>query len=171
MWFDGSVTSPDVPGRRRRQRTSHSLDSVLTQAVAILDESGPQGLTFRALAARLGGGVGSIYWYVSSRDELLDLAADHVMADVVAAIAPIGSDDPIDDLRSIGVTVFDAIVDRPWLGAYVLRDTGIQQHSLRVYETLGEHVFDFFLRNKRAEWDAYRRHVTPYELATYLPVL
>ncbi|HEY3260292.1 MAG TPA: glutamine synthetase, partial [Pseudonocardiaceae bacterium] len=40
-----------------------------------------------------------------------------------------------------------------------------------VAETLGEHVFDFFLRNKRAEWDAYRRHVTPYELKTYLPVL
>lgn len=38
-------------------------------------------------------------------------------------------------------------------------------------ETLGEHVFDFFLRNKRAEWDAYRSHVTPYELKTYLPVL
>jgi glutamine synthetase len=36
---------------------------------------------------------------------------------------------------------------------------------------LGEHVFDFFLRNKRAEWDGYRRQVTPYELATYLPVL
>ena len=38
-------------------------------------------------------------------------------------------------------------------------------------ETLGEHVFDFFLRNKRTEWDGYRRQVTPYELATYLPVL
>ena len=145
MWFDGSVTSPDVPGRRRRQRASHSLDSVLTQAVAILDESGPQGLTFRALAARLGGGVGSIYWYVSSRDELLDLAADHVMAEVAAAIRRIGSDDPIEDLRSIGVAVFDAIVDRPWLGAYVLRDTGVQHNSLRVYETLGEHVLRLHL--------------------------
>lgn len=40
-----------------------------------------------------------------------------------------------------------------------------------VAEALGEHVFDFFLRNKRAEWDAYRSHVTPYELKTYLPVL
>src|ERR671921_464150 len=45
------------------------------------------------------------------------------------------------------------------------------EHSEMVAEILGEHVFDFFLRNKRAEWDAYRRHVTPYELATYLPVL
>ncbi len=48
---------------------------------------------------------------------------------------------------------------------------GAMEHSELVAETLGEHVFDFFLRNKRAEWDAYRRHVTPYELATYLPVL
>jgi glutamine synthetase len=38
-------------------------------------------------------------------------------------------------------------------------------------ETLGEHVFDFFLRNKRSEWDAYRRSVTPYELRTLLPIL
>ena len=45
------------------------------------------------------------------------------------------------------------------------------EHSELVAEVLGEHVFDFFLRNKRAEWDAYRRNVTPHELATYLPVL
>ena len=38
-------------------------------------------------------------------------------------------------------------------------------------ETLGEHVFDFFLRNKRTEWDAYRQQVTPFELSRYLPVL
>ncbi|MDQ1695366.1 MAG: glutamine synthetase [Frankiaceae bacterium] len=38
-------------------------------------------------------------------------------------------------------------------------------------ETLGEHVFDFFLRNKRAEWESYRQQVTPFELTRYLPVL
>jgi glutamine synthetase len=45
------------------------------------------------------------------------------------------------------------------------------ENSELVAEALGEHVFDFFLRNKRAEWDTYRRYVTPYELRTYLPVL
>jgi glutamine synthetase len=40
-----------------------------------------------------------------------------------------------------------------------------------VAETLGEHVFDFFLRNKRAEWAEYRRQVTPFERDRYLPVL
>ncbi|WP_007025653.1 type I glutamate--ammonia ligase [Saccharomonospora iraqiensis] len=38
-------------------------------------------------------------------------------------------------------------------------------------EALGEHVYDFFLRNKRVEWDSYRSAVTPYELRTLLPVL
>ena len=40
-----------------------------------------------------------------------------------------------------------------------------------IAETLGEHVFDFFLRNKRAGWEAYRSLVTPYELKTDLAVL
>ena len=47
----------------------------------------------------------------------------------------------------------------------------VMERSELVAKVLGEHVFDFFLRNKRAEWDAYRRNVTPHELATYLPVL
>ena len=45
------------------------------------------------------------------------------------------------------------------------------ERSELVAETLGEHVFDFFLRNKRAEWHAYRSEVTPFELGRYLPVL
>jgi glutamine synthetase len=44
----------------------------------------------------------------------------------------------------------------------------IMENSELVAAALGEHVFDFFLRNKRAEWDNYRRNVTPFELRTYL---
>jgi len=40
-----------------------------------------------------------------------------------------------------------------------------------VAETLGEQVFEYLLRNKRAEWDAYKGYVSPYELERYLPVL
>ncbi|MCW2604738.1 MAG: glutamine synthetase, type i [Pseudonocardiales bacterium] len=40
-----------------------------------------------------------------------------------------------------------------------------------VAETLGEHVFDYFLRNKRAEWNEHRAQVTPFELRRYLPSL
>src|SRR4051794_13086114 len=43
------------------------------------------------------------------------------------------------------------------------------ERSELVAETLGEHVFEFFLRNKKAEWDDYRRQVTEYERARMLP--
>jgi glutamine synthetase len=45
------------------------------------------------------------------------------------------------------------------------------QRSELVAETLGEHVFEFFLRNKQDEWEDYRRQVTQWELDRYLPML
>ena len=47
----------------------------------------------------------------------------------------------------------------------------VMEKSELVAETLGEHVFDFFLKNKRAEWEEYRRVVTPYERQRYLTTL
>ena len=37
-----------------------------------------------------------------------------------------------------------------------------------VRDALGEHIFEWFLRNKRAEWEAYHTHVTSFELDRYL---
>jgi len=45
------------------------------------------------------------------------------------------------------------------------------ESSELVAGALGEHLFGWFLRNKRAEWDRYQRHVSRYELEEYLPIL
>ncbi|ORM36985.1 type I glutamate--ammonia ligase [Williamsia sp. 1135] len=42
------------------------------------------------------------------------------------------------------------------------------EKSELVAEAVGEHVFEYFLRNKWAEWTEYRSHVTPFELKNYL---
>ncbi len=47
----------------------------------------------------------------------------------------------------------------------------LMQESELVAETLGEGLFDFFLRNKRQEWREYRHQITAFELERYLPVL
>ncbi len=47
----------------------------------------------------------------------------------------------------------------------------IAESSELLAETLGEHVFDFFLRNKRAEWDEYRGQVSAFERDRMLPVI
>src|SRR4051812_13691443 len=116
-----------------RRRASHSMEAVLSEAVALLDQAGESALTFRALAARLGTGVGSIYWYVDNKEELLDRATDHVLQSVLADTERFTQgDDPIDDLRAIAVTLFDPIVSRPWLAAYFMRNTDVQPNGLLI---------------------------------------
>ncbi len=45
------------------------------------------------------------------------------------------------------------------------------ESSELVAETLGEHVFEWFIRNKRAEWVDYKTQVSQFELERYLPQL
>ena len=45
------------------------------------------------------------------------------------------------------------------------------ENSEFVREALGDHVCDYLIRNKWAEWDEYKALVTPYEVDRYLPVL
>jgi len=44
----------------------------------------------------------------------------------------------------------------------------VMEDSELVAETLGEHVFEYFIRNKRQEWLDYKAHVSPWELDRYL---
>jgi glutamine synthetase len=47
----------------------------------------------------------------------------------------------------------------------------LAEESKVLREALGEHVHEFLIRNKRAEWDSFKSYVSPYELERYLPVL
>ncbi len=47
----------------------------------------------------------------------------------------------------------------------------ITENSELVRDTLGVHLFESFIRNKKVEWDRYRTHVTDYEIERYLPIL
>ncbi|MCH8107758.1 MAG: glutamine synthetase [Chloroflexi bacterium] len=48
---------------------------------------------------------------------------------------------------------------------------GLAEGSDLLRETLGEHIFDSFIRNKKMEWEDYRATVTDYEISRYLPML
>ena len=44
----------------------------------------------------------------------------------------------------------------------------IMEGSELVHEVLGEHIFEWFVRNKQHEWKAYKTQVTPFERDRYL---
>ena len=63
-----------APGRSR--------DAIVAAAVALADAEGLDAVSMRAVATALGTGAGSLYRYLSSRDDLLDLMVDRVAGEL-----------------------------------------------------------------------------------------
>ena len=57
------------------------------------------------------------------------------------------------------------------LPASLLEAIQLTEKSVLVRKTLGDHLFNAFIENKKIEWNRYRIHVTDYEVNTYLPIL
>ncbi|MFC1905357.1 glutamine synthetase family protein [Chloroflexota bacterium] len=57
------------------------------------------------------------------------------------------------------------------LPANLLEAIQLTEKSEVVHKSLGDHVFNAFIKNKKIEWDQYRTQVSEYELGRYLPIL
>jgi AcrR family transcriptional regulator len=75
---EGAQPSP----RRRGPRPRYSREDVARAAVAIADSDGLDAVTFRAVAARLGTGVMSLYNYVPDKQALVYDMAELVSAEL-----------------------------------------------------------------------------------------
>ncbi|NTU88875.1 MAG: type I glutamate--ammonia ligase [Actinobacteria bacterium] len=51
------------------------------------------------------------------------------------------------------------------------RSIELFEQSELMKEILGEHIHEYFVANKKAEWDMYRTYVSKWELDRYLPIL
>ena len=70
----------DEPGQRQARFTRSELAQT---AISIVDAEGLEALSMRRLAAELGAGTMTLYHYVRTKDELLTLVSDEVMAEVL----------------------------------------------------------------------------------------
>jgi len=70
----------DEPGQRQAR---FSRSELAQMAIRIVDADGLEGLSMRRLAAELGAGTMTLYHYVRTKDELLTLVCDEVMAEVL----------------------------------------------------------------------------------------
>jgi AcrR family transcriptional regulator len=67
------------PPRRDRGLSRAEIVGV---AVAVADAEGPEAISMRRIARELGAGVMSLYWYVGSKEELLDLMLESIEAEI-----------------------------------------------------------------------------------------
>ncbi|HZM78360.1 MAG TPA: TetR/AcrR family transcriptional regulator C-terminal domain-containing protein [Candidatus Limnocylindrales bacterium] len=61
-------------------------ERIVTEAIALLDENGLDGLTLRKLAGRLGVQAPTLYWHIRNKAELVDALADAILSEPLAAM-------------------------------------------------------------------------------------
>jgi AcrR family transcriptional regulator len=120
-----------------RRESSLSRERIVDAAIELLDEAGEEGLTFRALAARLATGSGAIYWHITNKDELLAAASDVVVHRALAEVDDHAS--PRKAIHGIAMGVFEMVDAHPWVGAELDRHPQ-PIATLRILERIGRQV-------------------------------
>ena len=59
-----------------------SQAEIVAAAIAVADAEGPEAISMRRIAREVGAGAMSLYWYVASKEELLDLMLDAIEAEI-----------------------------------------------------------------------------------------
>lgn len=101
------------PRGRPAPGTGVARDDILTTALNLLDEGGGQGLTMRALAARLGVTPMSLYRHVGDQAGLLRALSDRVYAEVLEG--PAGLTDHRADIQALLIRYHHAVGRHPQL--------------------------------------------------------
>ncbi|MEV4994039.1 TetR/AcrR family transcriptional regulator [Streptomyces niveus] len=133
VWLEGK---PAARGRKS-ERTDHpsglDRDRIIAVSVRLLDAEGPAKFSMRRLAAELGVTAMSLYWYVDTKDDLLELALDSVYTEIVTLpeTADDGTDtDWRDELRELAVSYRALLVRHPWVSPLVGKFLNIGPHSM-----------------------------------------
>ncbi|MFB7374308.1 TetR/AcrR family transcriptional regulator [Streptomyces sp. NPDC056222] len=108
---------------RRTQRSGGGpagldRDRIVATSIRMLDEDGLAGLSMRKLATELGVTAMSLYWYVDTKDDIIEYALDAVYGgiDLEAVTA---AEDWRDRLRALALGYRRMLVRHPWVSACV----------------------------------------------------
>ncbi len=121
------------PDRRSRGPVpQHSRAEIVAAATTLADEGGLAAVSMRAVAAALDTGAGSLYRYLSSRDDLLDLMVD-------AALGGLPLDRPLtgdwlDDLVELARDQLALFRRHPWLVEATRRPGAFGPQTVNYFE-------------------------------------
>ena len=101
------------PDRARRgPRPTLSREEITRIAIELADAEGLDAVSMRRIAAKLGAGATSLYWYVSSKDDLYELMVDEIVGEIRV---PEPSGDWQHDLREVARAIHAMLQRHPWM--------------------------------------------------------
>ncbi|UQA94173.1 TetR/AcrR family transcriptional regulator [Streptomyces halobius] len=123
------LTERPPPKRRAEQPAGLDLEKIVAATVRLLDAEGLAKFSMRRLAAELGVTAMSVYWYVDTKDDLLELAIDAVAGEMPLPDASDPSADWRDQLRALAVAYRDMLLRHPWAARLLAEFMNIGPHS------------------------------------------
>ncbi|MEV8416229.1 TetR/AcrR family transcriptional regulator C-terminal domain-containing protein [Streptomyces niveus] len=133
VWLEGKPAARGRKSERTDHPTGLDRDRIIAVSVRLLDAEGPAKFSMRRLAAELGVTAMSLYWYVDTKDDLLELALDSVYTEIVTlpGTADDGTEtDWRDELRELAVSYRALLVRHPWVSPLVGKFLNIGPHSM-----------------------------------------
>ena len=106
-------------------------------AVGVADDGGASALTMAAVAERLGSYTAmALYRYVSSKDGLIDLMLDHVVAEVQLPSPP--SRNWRTDIYALAIRTWEMVMRHGWYAQLVYRRPPLGPNMMRRTEAMLE---------------------------------
>ena len=120
-----------------RREDSLSRERIIEASIELMESSGEEGLTFRALSERLATGPGAIYWHIANKSDLLTAACDAVVARTINKTVVVTT--PEATIRAVALGLFDVIDEHPWVGS-VLTSASALSPIVRILERIGQQI-------------------------------
>ncbi|MEV6103219.1 TetR/AcrR family transcriptional regulator [Streptomyces sp. NPDC051940] len=135
VWLSGP------PARHASGGQPHGLglDKIVEATVRLLDAEGLAKVSMRRLAGELGVTAMSVYWYVDTKDELLELALDHVHEEIRL---PADDVDWRERLRQLAREHRRMLVTHPWVSPLAGEYLNIGPRALAFAECAQEAIRD-----------------------------
>lgn len=111
----------------RGPRPAHSRADLAAAAVRVADADGLEAVSLRRIASEMGTGTTTLYRYIATKDELLDLMIDAAFGE---REPPSPTGDWQADLRTIACEYRALAVRHPWLAALPATRPALGPNSL-----------------------------------------
>jgi AcrR family transcriptional regulator len=127
VWLEGKARRG---GRGGGQPSGLDRDRITEVTVRLLDAEGLAKFSMRRLAAELNVTAMSVYWYVDTKDDLLELALDAAFGELGLPGPDADDEDWRDRLRTLATEYRALLVRHPWLSPLAGRYLNIGPNSL-----------------------------------------
>ncbi|MEU1301791.1 TetR/AcrR family transcriptional regulator [Streptomyces shenzhenensis] len=127
VWLEGKTRRG---GRGGGQPSGLDRERITEVTVRLLDAEGLAGFSMRRLAAELSVTAMSVYWYVDTKDDLLELALDAAFGELRLPGPEDTGEDWRDQLRALAGEYRSLLVRHPWLSPLAGRYLNIGPNSL-----------------------------------------